>query len=147
MPVSKIDWRTPFQSTVARGILLTRPEMGEISKLPVTAFTLRLTPRFRPTAVSLPIGCDLELMHVQHTLPKKELPQSDVDCLNLNIAVPAGTTASSRLPVFLFIHGGGLVIGANSWPQFDYTRLVKLSVEKKLPIVAVSIKYEPNYRR
>ncbi|OJJ01739.1 hypothetical protein ASPVEDRAFT_83267 [Aspergillus versicolor CBS 583.65] len=94
-----------------------------------------------PTAVSLPIGCDLELMHVQHALPKKELPQSDIDCLNLNIAVPAGTTASSRLPVFLFIHGGGLVIGANSWPQFDYTRLVGLSVEKKLPIVAVSINY------
>ncbi|KAL4933276.1 putative carboxylesterase [Aspergillus undulatus] len=94
-----------------------------------------------PTAVSLPIGCDLELMHVQHALPKKELPQSDLDCLNLNIAVPADTTSASRLPVFLFIHGGGLVIGANSWPQFDYGRLVKLSVEKKLPIVAVSINY------
>ncbi|RDW76746.1 putative carboxylesterase [Aspergillus mulundensis] len=94
-----------------------------------------------PTAVSLPVGCDLELMHVQHTLPKKELPQSDLDCLNLNIAVPADTTSSSRLPVFLFIHGGGLVIGANSWPQFDYSRLVQLSVEKKLPIVAVSINY------
>ncbi|KAL4963609.1 putative carboxylesterase [Aspergillus stella-maris] len=94
-----------------------------------------------PTAVSLPIGCDLELMHVQHTLPKKELPQSDLGCLNLNIAVPADTTPDSKLPVFLFIHGGGLVIGANSWPQFDYGRFVRLSVEKKLPIVAVSINY------
>ncbi|KAL4803413.1 Alpha/Beta hydrolase protein [Aspergillus unguis] len=94
-----------------------------------------------PTAVSLPIGCDLELMHIQQTLPKKDLPQSDLDCLNLNIAVPDNTTPSSNLPVFLFIHGGGLVIGANSWPQFDYARLVKLSVEKKLPIVAVSINY------
>ncbi|KAL4935061.1 hypothetical protein BDV06DRAFT_139004 [Aspergillus oleicola] len=94
-----------------------------------------------PTAVSLPTGCDLELMHVQHTLPKKELPQSDLDCLNLNIAVPADTTPTSKLPVFLFIHGGGLVIGANSWPQFDYGRFVKLSIEQKLPIVAVSINY------
>ncbi|KAL5001343.1 Alpha/Beta hydrolase protein [Aspergillus recurvatus] len=94
-----------------------------------------------PTAVSLPIGCDLELMHVQHILPKKDLSQSDLDCLNLNIAVPADATSSSRLPVFLFIHGGGLVIGANSWPQFDYSRFVQLSVEKKLPIVAVSINY------
>jgi carboxylesterase type B len=93
-----------------------------------------------PTAVSLPVGCDLELSHVQHTLPKKELPQSDLDCLNLNIAVPADLTPSSRLPVFLFIHGGGLVIGANSWPQFDYGRFVKLSIEKNLPIVAVSVK-------
>ncbi|KAL2809418.1 Alpha/Beta hydrolase protein [Aspergillus granulosus] len=94
-----------------------------------------------PTAVSLPIGCDLELTHVQKTLPKKDLPQSDLDCLNLNIAVPANVTSASRLPVFLFIHGGGLVIGSNSWPQFDYTRLVKLSKEKNLPIVAVSVNY------
>ncbi|KAL2820906.1 Alpha/Beta hydrolase protein [Aspergillus cavernicola] len=94
-----------------------------------------------PTAVSPPIGCDLELAHVQHTLPNKELPQSDLDCLNLNIAVPTDLTSSSRLPVFLFIHGGGLVIGANSWPQFDYTRFVKLSIEKNLPIVAVSVNY------
>lgn len=94
----------------------------------------------RPTTVSPLFGCDLELSAIQHTLPKKDLPQSDLDCLNLNISVPQGTTASSKLPVFLFIHGGGLVVGANSWPQFDYTRFVQLSMEKNLPIVAVSIK-------
>ncbi|BCR90256.1 putative carboxylesterase [Aspergillus chevalieri] len=94
-----------------------------------------------PTAISPLFGCDLELSAIQHTLPKKELQQSEVDCLNLNIAVPAGTTASSKLPVFVFIHGGGLMIGANSWPQFDYARFVRLSVEKKLPVVAVSINY------
>jgi carboxylesterase type B len=94
----------------------------------------------RPTAVSPPIGCDLEQSVIQHTLPKKELPQSDLDCLNLNITAPAGTSATSNLPVFLFIHGGGLVVGANSWPQFDYARFVQLSVEKNMPIVAVAIK-------
>ncbi|EAW06756.1 putative carboxylesterase [Aspergillus clavatus NRRL 1] len=93
-----------------------------------------------PTALSPSFGCDLEL-GIQHTLPKKDLPQSELDCLNLNITIPSGTTASSKLPVFLFIHGGGLVLGANSWPQFDYVRFVKLSVEKNLPIIAVSINY------
>ena len=95
---------------------------------------------YRPTAISPLGGCDLELTAIQHTLPKKELTQSDVDCLNLNIAVPAGTYAHSKLPVFVFIHGGGLMIGANSWPQFDYERFVKLSIDSGLPIVAVSIK-------
>lgn len=90
--------------------------------------------------MSLEFGCDLEQGIIQHTLPKKDLPQSDLDCLNLNIAVPAGTTDASNLPVFLFIHGGGLVVGANSWPQFDYTRFVKLSAEKGMPVVAVAIK-------
>jgi carboxylesterase type B len=77
---------------------------------------------------------------IQHTLPKKDLSQSDLDCLNMNISVPEGTTSVSKLPVFLFIHGGGFVLGASSWPQFDWTRLVKLSKEKGYPIVAVSFK-------
>ncbi|OJJ88268.1 putative carboxylesterase [Aspergillus glaucus CBS 516.65] len=94
-----------------------------------------------PTAVSPLFGCDLELSAIQHTLPKKDLQQSDVDCLNLNITVSAGTTASSKLPVFIFIHGGGFMLGANSWPQFDYGRFVRLSKEKMSPVVAVSINY------
>ncbi|KAJ9288700.1 hypothetical protein DTO021C3_3729 [Paecilomyces variotii] len=94
-----------------------------------------------PTVPSFHFGCDLEQSAIQHTLPKKELPQSDLDGLNLNIAVPEGTTSASKLPVFLFIHGGGFAIGANSWPQFDWTRLVKLSAEKGFPIVAVSMNY------
>ncbi|PYI31977.1 carboxylesterase [Aspergillus indologenus CBS 114.80] len=94
-----------------------------------------------PTALSPSFGCDLELSIIQHTLPKKPLPQSDVDCLNFNIAIPSDTTTDARLPVFVFIHGGGLFIGANSWPQFDLERLVALSVSNGLPIVAVSINY------
>ena len=95
----------------------------------------------RPTAASLVNGCDFEQSAIQQTLPKKELPQSDTECLNLNIAVPEGTTSASKLPVLLFIHGGGLSIGANSWPQFDWTRAIKLSVEKGVPILAVGPKY------
>jgi acetyl esterase/lipase len=95
----------------------------------------------RPTAASLVNGCDFEQSAIQQTLPKKELPQSDTECLNLNIAVPEGTTSASKLPVLLFIHGGGLNIGANSWPQFDWTRVIKLSVEKGVPILAVGPKY------
>jgi carboxylesterase type B len=73
-------------------------------------------------------------------LPEKELTQSDVDCLNLNIAVPSDAPPSSKLPVLVYIHGGGLVIGANSWPQNDLFRLAKLSIEKNLPVVLVAIK-------
>lgn len=54
--------------------------------------------------------------------------------------MPEGTTSASKLPVLLFIHGGGLSIGANSWPQFDWTRVIKLSVEKGVPILAVGPK-------
>lgn len=82
----------------------------------------------------------MELSAVQHILPKKELHQSGVGCLNLNIIVLSGTTVSSKLPVFVFIHGGGYLLGAGSWSTYDFTRFVRLSAEKKLPIVAVSFK-------
>ncbi|KAJ6027340.1 hypothetical protein N7499_000895 [Penicillium canescens] len=67
--------------------------------------------------------------------------ESDLDCLNLNITLPAATSPASKLPVFLFIHGGGLVTGASSFPQYDMARFVKMSVQKGFPIIAVSINY------
>ncbi|KAJ5756743.1 hypothetical protein N7533_006286 [Penicillium manginii] len=94
-----------------------------------------------PTALSPPIGCQLELKHVQQSLPPKYLSQSDIDCLNLNIAIPSNATPSSNLPVLFFIHGGGLFIGANSWPQSDIERMVSLSVERDVPVVMVAINY------
>lgn len=96
---------------------------------------------YSPTTASLINGCDFEQSAIQHTLPRKELSQSDTECLNLNIAVPEGTTPTSKLPVLLFIHGGGLNIGANSWPQFGWTRVINLSVENGTPILAVGPKY------
>jgi acetyl esterase/lipase len=115
-----------------------QPKMG--LSLPCGANRQFVDIECRLTTLTLPIGCDVELGHVQHTLPKKELPQSDLDCLNLNIAVPSDATPSSKLPVLFFIHGGGFFIGANSWPQYDTARLAKLSIEKGLPMVIVTIK-------
>jgi carboxylesterase type B len=115
-----------------------RREMGMRTSL--TSNQIFANMNHRPTALSPPIGCQLELSHVQQSLPSKDLAQSDVDCLNLNIAVPSNATPSSNLPVLFFIHGGGLFIGANSWPQNDLGRLVNLSVERNVPVVMVAIK-------
>lgn len=67
---------------------------------------------------------------------------SDVDGLNLNICVPTeGVTAGSNLPVFAFIHGGGFNGGSSSFPPYDMTRFIRLSMTKDMPVVAVSLKY------
>ncbi|KAF7590638.1 hypothetical protein BBP40_002586 [Aspergillus hancockii] len=71
----------------------------------------------------------------------QELPQSDIDYLNLSIAVPEGATASAQLPVLLFIHSRGLLIGANSWQQADSARFCQALCRENLPIVAVPINY------
>jgi len=36
------------------------------------------------------------------------------DCLNLNVYEPANASPASRLPVMIFIHGGGYVFGSNT---------------------------------
>ncbi|KAJ3444459.1 carboxylesterase [Anaeramoeba flamelloides] len=38
-------------------------------------------------------------------------PYGDEDCLFLNVWTPAGVNNTSNLPVFFFIHGGGLFLG------------------------------------
>lgn len=70
-------------------------------------------------------------------------------CLNLNISVPRVVLESKQapqLPVFVFIHGGGLVGGSHSVQVcgrevYDGTDLVNYSLSQKKPVVYVSLNY------
>jgi para-nitrobenzyl esterase len=61
------------------------------------------------------------------------LPQSE-DCLFLNVYLPATTTPHSKLPVFLWIHGGALVTGTGA----DYDPSVMVAEND---IIVVTINY------
>lgn len=50
-------------------------------------------------------------------------------------------TSQHNLPVIVFLHGGGYTIGSNAWPQYDFKRIVALSVAEKQPVIGVNIKY------
>lgn len=81
---------------------------------------------------------------MQHSLDydRDAVQMSDVDGLNLNIYVPTeGIIAASDLPVFAFIHGGGFNGGSSSFPSYDMTRFIRLSMAKGMPVIAVSLKY------
>jgi len=60
-------------------------------------------------------------------------PQSE-DCLGLNVWTPA-RSASEKLPVMVWIHGGGFVIGASSQTAYDGEPLAAQGV------VGVSVNY------
>ncbi|XP_014558628.1 hypothetical protein COCVIDRAFT_14301 [Bipolaris victoriae FI3] len=52
-------------------------------------------------------------------------PHSDTECLNLSVTIPNdGARAGKKLPVFVFIHGGGLAFGSGTWPQYDQAKIV-----------------------
>jgi carboxylesterase type B len=73
----------------------------------------------------------------------------EFECLHVNVTVPK-TTATMRqnegrgLPVFVWVHGGGLSIGSNSWPQYDLRRFVERSCKIGKPIIGVSMNYRHN---
>lgn len=86
-------------------------------------------------------GCQYEQsVLIQQTLDTPTAPpMSGSDCLNLNITVP-DIKKDRPLPVMVFIHGGGYLMGANWWPQYDPTRLVRLSMENGMPVIAINFK-------
>uniref|UniRef100_A0A674PMS7 Carboxylesterase type B domain-containing protein n=1 Tax=Takifugu rubripes TaxID=31033 RepID=A0A674PMS7_TAKRU len=61
------------------------------------------------------------------------------DCLYLNVYAPAEATRGDKLPVMVWIHGGGLAMGAAS--QFDgaplaaYENIVTVIVQYRLGIL------------
>ncbi|KAK5628475.1 hypothetical protein RRF57_004190 [Xylaria bambusicola] len=79
------------------------------------------------------------------------------DCLSINIVRPAGSYGSygddgredteeaqsskQKLPVLLWIHGGGYQVGTSALPNYNLTYLVQRSVDVGLPVLAASINY------
>jgi para-nitrobenzyl esterase len=61
-------------------------------------------------------------------------PTDSEDCLFLNVYTPSNATAKSKLPVFIWIHGGALVNGAGS----DYDPSVMVANND---IIVVTINY------
>ncbi|KAJ4494661.1 carotenoid ester lipase precursor [Lentinula edodes] len=63
----------------------------------------------------------------------------DEDCLTINVIKPASATTSSKLPVLLWIFGGGFELGG---PQmYDGTSIVERSIELDEPVIYVSMNY------
>ncbi|KAK6441211.1 hypothetical protein LTR95_002571 [Oleoguttula sp. CCFEE 5521] len=93
-----------------------------------------------------PGGADFEFKLLQQSLPydASTVRTSETDCLNLNITVPVndqGKVVGEKLPVFVFIHGGGFMNGSANFPGYDLTRLVRLSVAKGMPMIGVGVNY------
>ncbi|KEF50996.1 uncharacterized protein A1O9_12950 [Exophiala aquamarina CBS 119918] len=66
------------------------------------------------------------------------------DCLALNIVRPAGHEGE-LLPVGVWIHGGGFLMGGTSDQRYNLSFIVQKSVEMGKPIIGVSIAYRLSF--
>lgn len=64
------------------------------------------------------------------------------NCLTLNVVRPAGTSKNEKLPVGLFIHGGGWTMDFAANGAYNMTFMVEEATKAGKPFVAVSIACE-----
>ncbi|RDW83431.1 carboxylic ester hydrolase-12 [Coleophoma crateriformis] len=63
------------------------------------------------------------------------------DCLTLNVIRPSGTTSHDKLPVLVWIYGGGLTVGSTADPQYNVSGITHVAQELGKPVITVSLNY------
>ena len=61
----------------------------------------------------------------------KYQPMSE-DCLTLNVVAPKRRTSDEPLPVMVFIHGGGYILGSSATPIYDGAALARRGLRLRL---------------
>ncbi|KAI1035616.1 hypothetical protein LB504_005788, partial [Fusarium proliferatum] len=89
---------------------------------------------------SLTEGLSTSLTDVLHGVGGNFTGKSGEDCLTINIQRPSGTSEHKRLPVLLWIYGGGWEVGTTQ--IYDASAIIGKSVAMREPVIFVA----PNYR-
>ncbi|KEF63725.1 uncharacterized protein A1O9_01703 [Exophiala aquamarina CBS 119918] len=126
------------------GVLKHRFAIPEINS--ATSSGIVDATKYGPPVIFLPESCDMEMSFIQQTLDKPIVPPpSDLEGLNLNITVPIFEVglphANTRLPVLVYVHGGGFTFGSSSYPHYDQARIVDMARQRGQPLIAVNINY------
>jgi para-nitrobenzyl esterase len=123
----RVDGRQEDGLTVYRGLPFAAPPVGPLrwrAPRPAPSWTgVRHAAAFAPACPQSGVS-----------MPGEALPATSEDCLYLNIWSPA-RSAKARLPVVVWIHGGGFSNGATALPLYAGDRLARRGV------VVVTIAY------
>ncbi|KAJ7154740.1 Alpha/Beta hydrolase protein [Mycena filopes] len=97
--------------------------------------------RYGPICPQLHKKCfEEELFGLGQDAQHQVLEQNEFECLNLNVTCPAGLTSRSRLPVMLWVHGGGDRGYGSSW-IYDGGSIVRKSMLIEKPVLVVTFNF------
>ncbi|KAJ7199617.1 carotenoid ester lipase precursor [Mycena pura] len=120
--------------SVFRGVPFAQPAVRfALPKLPSVLHGVQNATVFSP-------ACPQQASIPPPPLPPSAVPQQSEDCLKLNVFAPSSANSRSKLPVLVWIYGGGFEFG-NS-PDTEVRPLVERSIATGEPIIVVT----PNYR-
>ncbi|KAJ7268043.1 carotenoid ester lipase precursor [Mycena rebaudengoi] len=131
------------------GIPFAKPPVGDLRfRLPVpnAAYTgahtaTAMGPACPQQAVTLPIltGLPAEVIdQVVNSIFGTVFPSAE-DCLTINVIKPSTATATSKLPVVVWIFGGGFELGSPS--MYNGVPIVERSIQLGEPVIYVSMNY------
>ncbi|KAI0770567.1 Alpha/Beta hydrolase protein [Fomes fomentarius] len=69
-----------------------------------------------------------------------DVPQSE-DCLSINVIRPANISVDAKLPILVWIYGGGFTQGSNAFDVYNGSAIVERSVEIGQPIIFAAMNY------
>ncbi|KAJ7505884.1 Alpha/Beta hydrolase protein [Mycena galericulata] len=154
-PTVKLDAGT-FTGTSASantqsflGIPFAQPPVGDLRfRLPVaipaynTSYTVtEFGPGCPQQAIVLPVltGLPDEVVDYIANSAFGVVFPSDEDCLTINVIKPTTAKATSKLPVVVWIFGGGFELGSPE--MYDGTTIVERSIAMGEPVIYVSLNY------
>ncbi|PPQ76878.1 hypothetical protein CVT24_008531, partial [Panaeolus cyanescens] len=80
--------------------------------------------------------CPPDLASTHYPLPAHD----EFECLNLNITAPKGLNPHARLPVMVWVHGGGHRGSGSEW-YYDPGSIVEKSIQSEQPVIWVTINF------
>ncbi|KAL1311459.1 hypothetical protein AAFC00_004404 [Neodothiora populina] len=118
----------PFAQPPVGGLRFNLPQaVNETWEQPLNAT------EYGPICVNYPLGLPLDPLDITYA-------QSE-DCLTLNVVRPAGIDPNRRLPVLVYIFGGGFQEGGSADGRYNTSYMVRNSVDMDQPTIMVTINY------
>ena len=123
--------------TVFKGIPYAAPPIGDLrwrAPQPVEKWDgVRIADNYGPMSIQDVPGCDPKEFWTKELHPAGPEFEMSEDCLYLNVFTPA-KTGNEKLPVLVYIHGGGLMGGYPYEIEFDREHVAR----KGIVVVAVA---------